>query len=150
AIGRTDYPATAIAAAESAALVWDQRQSPALVARFPAIAANTLRAVGGRLQEQQSRLREMATERVDRRIASVLLRLARRAVTRVAAGIESAFPISRQDPRRDGRGHALQREPRHQRLGSERGDRERPTTPHRPDPHALVRVAEDEAGASAL
>jgi CRP-like cAMP-binding protein len=97
AIGRTDYPATALAVAESVALAWDQQYWHALVARCPSVAASTLRAVGSRLQEQQTRLREIATERVERRIAHVLLRLVRQAGRTAGRGIEINFPITRQD-----------------------------------------------------
>jgi CRP-like cAMP-binding protein len=97
AIGRTDYPATAIAAAESVELAWDQSYWPALVARHPGVASNTLRTVGGRLQEQQTRVRELSTQRVERRIAHVLLRLVRQAGKRIERGVEITFPITRQD-----------------------------------------------------
>lgn len=97
AIGRQDYPATAIAAAESVALAWDQSYWPALVSRHPSVASNTLRTVGGRLQEQQTRVREISTQRVERRIAHVLLRLVRQAGKKIEGGIEITFPITRQD-----------------------------------------------------
>jgi CRP-like cAMP-binding protein len=42
-------------------------------------------------------MREMATERVERRVARALLRLAREAGKRTEAGIEIAMPLSRQD-----------------------------------------------------
>src|SRR5215470_9219847 len=51
AIGRDTYPGTAIAAAESVALSWEQRYWPTLVAKYPIVATNALRAVGSRLLE---------------------------------------------------------------------------------------------------
>jgi CRP/FNR family transcriptional regulator, nitrogen oxide reductase regulator len=97
AIGRDDYPATALAAADSVALAWEQSYWPALVARHPSVVSNTLRTVGGRLREQQTRVREMSTQRVERRIAHALLRLMRQAGTKVERGIEITFAITRQD-----------------------------------------------------
>jgi CRP-like cAMP-binding protein len=60
AVGRDDYPATAIAAADSVALAWDQSYWPVLVSRHPGVASNTLRTVGSRLREQHTRVREIA------------------------------------------------------------------------------------------
>jgi CRP/FNR family transcriptional regulator, nitrogen oxide reductase regulator len=97
AIGRHDYPASAIAAADSVALAWEQSYWPALVARHPSVVSNTLRTVGGRLGEQQTRVREISTQRVERRIAHALLRLVRQAGTKIERGIEIAFPVTRQD-----------------------------------------------------
>jgi CRP/FNR family transcriptional regulator, nitrogen oxide reductase regulator len=97
AIGRRDYPGTAVAADESVALAWDMDEWPALVARHPRVATNTLKTIGSRLQEQQTKVREMSTERVERRIAHVLLRLARQAGRRIETGVEIEFPITRQD-----------------------------------------------------
>jgi CRP-like cAMP-binding protein len=45
----------------------------------------------------QVRMRELSTERVERRIAHTILRLAQQAGRRTARGIEIAFPLSRQD-----------------------------------------------------
>jgi CRP-like cAMP-binding protein len=45
----------------------------------------------------QTRLREIATERVEQRIAHALLRLSKHAGRRTPNGIEIAIPLSRQD-----------------------------------------------------
>lgn len=49
------------------------------------------------MREAQTRMRELATERVERRIAHTLIRLADSAGHRVQDGLEIGFPISRQD-----------------------------------------------------
>jgi CRP-like cAMP-binding protein len=82
---------------ESVALAWPSTAWPRLVERYPALAANTLQAVGARLQESHGRVIEMSTEQVERRVAHALLRLAQQAGRNVEAGIEIDFPISRQD-----------------------------------------------------
>ncbi len=97
AIGRDTYPGTALAAAESVALAWEQAYWPALVAKYPTVAANTLRAVGSRLLEQHTKVGEMATQRIERRIARLLLRLVGQAGKKSGDGIEIDFPVSRQD-----------------------------------------------------
>lgn len=97
AIGRRDYPGTAIAAAESVALAWEMSYWHTLVALHPSIATSALRMVGSRLQEQHMRIGEMSTQRVERRIAHVLLRLVRQAGRKVESGVEIDFPITRQD-----------------------------------------------------
>lgn len=97
AIGLGHYPATAVAVDESVALAWPSAAWSRLVERHPALAANTLQAVGARLQESHGRVIEMSTEQVERRVAHALLRLAQQAGRKVESGIEIDFPISRQD-----------------------------------------------------
>lgn len=97
ALGRTTYPATATAVVDSVSLVWPSAIWPRLSQRYPALVANTLRTVGGRLQDAQTRVVEMSTEQVERRIAHALLRLAQQSGRKVEAGIQIDFPISRQD-----------------------------------------------------
>ena len=94
AMGLKQYPATATAVDDSVALAWPSAAWPRLVAKFPALATNTLQAVGSRLQESFTRVVEMSTEQVEQRVAHALVRLASRKVER---GVEIDFPISRQD-----------------------------------------------------
>lgn len=91
------YPATATAVEPTRLLCWSAAATSDLMARLPALAGNALRIVGGRIDELQQRLREVATERVERRIARVLLRLARQAGRRGDDGVEIPFALSRQD-----------------------------------------------------
>ena len=97
ALGRTTYPATATAVVDSVALVWPSAVWPRLSEKYPALLANTLRTVGSRLQDAQTRVVEMSTEQVERRIAHALLRLAQQSGRKVDTGIQIDFPISRQD-----------------------------------------------------
>jgi CRP-like cAMP-binding protein len=97
AIGLQHYPATAIAVDDSIILAWPSGIWPRLVERFPALAANTLQTVGARLQETHTRVVEMSTEQVEKRIAHALLRLANQSGRKVDHGVEIDFPISRQD-----------------------------------------------------
>lgn len=97
ALGRTTYPATAVAVVDSVALAWPSTSWERLSGRYPIFAAETLKLVGSRLQEVQTRVIEISTEEVQRRIARALLRLARQAGRKVDQGVEIDFPISRQD-----------------------------------------------------
>src|SRR5215207_2438480 len=97
AIGRTTYPATATAVVDSAALVWPSAAWPRLIEKNPALATNALQTIGSRLQEAHTRVVEMSTEQVERRVAHALLRLAKQAGRKGASGIEIDFPISRED-----------------------------------------------------
>jgi len=97
AIGLSRYPATATAVDDSVVLAWPSAAWPRLVAQHPQLATNTLAMVGGRLQETHTRVAEMSTEQVERRIAHALLRLAKQAGRKVESGVKIDFPISRQD-----------------------------------------------------
>src|SRR5579859_4531838 len=97
AIGLQRYPATATAADDSVVLAWPSGTWPRLVEKFPALAANTLQTVGARLQETHTRVAEMSTEQVEKRIAHALLRLVNQSGRKVEHGLEIDFPISRQD-----------------------------------------------------
>jgi CRP-like cAMP-binding protein len=96
-MGLKQYPATATAVDDSVALAWPSGAWPRLVAKFPALATNTLQAVGSRLQESFTRVVEMSTEQVEQRVAHTLVRLARQSGRKVERGVEIDFPISRQD-----------------------------------------------------
>jgi len=97
AIGLTKYPATATAVDDSVVLAWPSAAWPRLVAQHPALATNTLQTVGSRLQETHTRVVEMSTQQVERRIAHALLRLAKQSGRKVEHGVEIDFSISRQD-----------------------------------------------------
>jgi len=56
-----------------------------------------MQTIGERLEEAHTRIREMSTEEVERRVAHAVLRLARKAGRKEDGGIRIDFPISRQD-----------------------------------------------------
>jgi CRP-like cAMP-binding protein len=92
------YPAEATAVVDSVEISWPETTLLELIERYPQIALNLVKIVGSRLREAQERLREVATQRVDQRIAHALLRLADTNATRECKGdavIE--FPLTRQD-----------------------------------------------------
>lgn len=93
----TGYPATASAVTDSLAARWDDTATHRLLDRHPRIVVNALTIVGRRLHELQNRYRELATERVEQRIARAVLRLLEKAGRRAESGIQIEFPLSRQD-----------------------------------------------------
>lgn len=92
-----EYPASAEASTDSKVLAWDRTAVQALVLQFPVIALNILDIVAVHVHEFQDRLRELSTERVERRIARALLRLANQAGRKVSEGILIDLHLSRQD-----------------------------------------------------
>lgn len=92
-----EYPASAEASTDSKILAWDRTAVQALVLRYPVIALNILDIVAMHVREFQDRLRELSTERVERRIARALLRLANQAGRKVGEGILIDLHLSRQD-----------------------------------------------------
>jgi len=91
------YPADCSAIIDSLEISWSESTLLELIQRYPQIALNLVRIVGTRLREVEERLRELATERADQRIAHALLRLAERSapVEPDEAAIE--FPLTRED-----------------------------------------------------
>ena len=93
----TTYPGTAAAIGPTRVLVWSRAELQALLGRHPVLALNLLRLLSERLREVQERFRELATERVARRIARALLRLVRQAGRKVEDGVLIDMPLSRQN-----------------------------------------------------
>ena len=89
------YPATPVAIEDGMTLYWSAAATARLIAEHPRLAANAIELIGGRLEELQERLRELATQRVERRIAATLLRMVRQAGRRVDAGVEIPFALTR-------------------------------------------------------
>jgi len=81
------------------ALCWDADVIRQAMLASSRLAVNALDLIGARLREAQDRLRELATERVERRIARALLRLAASATDggEASAAVTFDFPLSRQD-----------------------------------------------------
>ena len=97
ALRRPDYPGTSTAVVESLALAWPMAAWDGILERHPTLAVNAMQTIGGRLQEAHARLRELATEEVERRVAHAVLRLASQSGKKEAAGIRIDFPVSKQD-----------------------------------------------------
>lgn len=97
ALNRPDYPGTARAAVDCVVVAWPMSDWDAVVETNPRLAVNAMKTIGERLDEAHTRLREMSTEEVERRVAHAVLRLAEKAGREEAGGTRIDFPISRQD-----------------------------------------------------
>ena len=97
ALGRTTYPATAMTADDCVALCWPNRMWPQFIARYDGFATETYKVVGERVGEMNNRIVELATQQVEQRVASAILRLINQMGQKVAGGIEVGFPITRQN-----------------------------------------------------
>jgi CRP/FNR family transcriptional regulator, nitrogen oxide reductase regulator len=101
AIGAVDagavYPACAQALEESSALAIPSDKFRDLLAERPHLSFGLMKLMTGYIQEMQERYREMATEKVEQRIARVLMRLAGQTGKRVEQGVLIELPFSRQD-----------------------------------------------------
>jgi CRP-like cAMP-binding protein len=97
ALGRTTYPASAIAAVDCVVLAWPSSLWSEFASAYPSFGASTYKTVGNRLQDAHTRVVEMSTEHVDRRVAHALLKLVNQTGRKTEEGLMIDFPISRQD-----------------------------------------------------
>jgi CRP/FNR family transcriptional regulator, nitrogen oxide reductase regulator len=95
--GQTHSPITAEAVEITHTAVWSRDAIVRLMERHSALAMNAVAIVTERYGQLQTRLRELSTENVERRLARTLVRLTEEAARRTARGLEIAFPLSRQD-----------------------------------------------------
>ncbi|HIE56298.1 MAG TPA: Crp/Fnr family transcriptional regulator [Chromatiaceae bacterium] len=87
------YPLTAEAVTDCLLLGWSSQAMQQLMEQYPRIALNALKSVTGRFLELQNRYRELATERVEQRIAHALLRLSQNTAKPHPAAFCSSCPI---------------------------------------------------------
>ncbi len=90
------YPLTAEAVTDCLLLGWSSQTMQQLMEQYPRIALNTLKFITSRFVELQDRYRELATKRVEQRIAHALLRLSQKHGQSTSDGIFLKLPNSRQ------------------------------------------------------
>lgn len=92
------YPATAQALGPSTVLAIESSFLKEMLQTRPHLSINLMQLMTGYIMEMQERYRELATERVERRIALTILRLAGQVGKRVAGKeMTVELPLSRQD-----------------------------------------------------
>jgi CRP/FNR family transcriptional regulator, nitrogen oxide reductase regulator len=91
------YPADAVTLVETLEASWSEAELMELMDRHPQIAINVIHIIGKRLHEVQDRVRELATQRAERRVAHTVLRLARQAGHATVDGTAIEFPLRRKD-----------------------------------------------------
>jgi CRP/FNR family transcriptional regulator, nitrogen oxide reductase regulator len=141
--GSATYPASARAQERSVVLRLPAEQFTTLIREQPDFAMAVVAELGRRLREAEARIRDLQSERVERRLARALLRLANKTGTRHADGIELGVPLTRQDLA-ELAGTTLSTASRTLSAWDQQGivasARERVTILR---PHALVAIAED-------
>jgi CRP/FNR family transcriptional regulator, nitrogen oxide reductase regulator len=91
------YPATAQAVENSTAMAWNTAQLRELAGKEPSISFNTMQLMHGYITELQERQQALVSERVEQRIARVLLKLASQSGRKVEEGVLIDMPLTRQD-----------------------------------------------------
>jgi len=94
---RASYPVSAEAMEASTALAWRGELLYELARRDPGLGLKMTELMYSHLLEIQTRFRELATERVEQRVARALLRLASLAGRRMESGVLIDLPLSRQE-----------------------------------------------------
>ncbi len=143
AVRKIEYPVSAQAVGDSAALSWGREQIAGLIDRYPLIRDNAMQIMARQIGEFQSRIRELSTQRVERRVARTLLRLAQQSGVKTKEGVLINLPLSRQDLG-EMTGATVFTVSRILKQWEQQGlvisGREKVIIAH---PHGLVRIAED-------
>jgi CRP-like cAMP-binding protein len=141
--GEATYPASARAQESAVVLQLPAESFRDLIAHQPTFALAVVQELGQRLRTAEARIRELQTERVERRIARALLRLANKTGVKTEAGIELGSRLTRQDLA-ELAGTTLSTASRTLSAWDQQGivqaGRERVTIL---EPHRLVAIAED-------
>jgi len=90
-----NHTCSARAMEQCKALVWEYTRLQMLVTQYPQLRKNISQILAGRLQELEERFREIATEKVARRLALALSRLLKQVGKKSADGIE--ISLSREE-----------------------------------------------------
>jgi CRP/FNR family transcriptional regulator, nitrogen oxide reductase regulator len=97
ALNETPYPVTAEAVEDSSAAGWNRDTLLDLMQLYPQLAINGMQMVGRRFTQMQNRFQEIATQRVEQRVARALLRLVRQFGRRLPEGVLIDMPLRRED-----------------------------------------------------
>jgi CRP-like cAMP-binding protein len=91
------YPAGAQAMENSTAIAWDSDHLRKLAELEPSIPLNAMHLMHDYITELQERQKALVTDRVEQRIARILLKLAAQYGRKVEEGVLINFPLTRQD-----------------------------------------------------
>src|SRR5512136_1248509 len=90
------HPATAVAMTDTLTLSLEREAYLRLIRQYPDIALRIIALLGDRLQAAM-KMRALSTERVDVRLANILLKLGDKVGERTGEGIRINLPLTRQD-----------------------------------------------------
>ncbi len=142
------YPATAVAERDTVLVGWSGKALDQLFLEVPRLCRNALGILSSRINEMQNRFAELAAERTERRLARALLRLVSQVGKKEKVGVSLDLALTRQDLA-EMIGTTLFSVSRILSDWSARGwvklGRQQV---HLLDPHAIVRIAEEEEPAS--
>ena len=93
----TEYPLSAQASEPSFAIYWSRDVILQVVQQYPILALNTVQMMSEHAHELQERFTQLATERVERRLARTLLRLANQTGRKTPEGVLIDMPLTRKD-----------------------------------------------------
>jgi CRP/FNR family transcriptional regulator len=91
------YPASAVAMEDSSILMFEKSSFLHTIKKEPSIAWEIIMDLSRKLRDASQTLKEVASERVERRIASLLLRLGEYYGEKMGNVIELKFPLTRQE-----------------------------------------------------
>ena len=97
ALAAGTHPVSAVAVAETVTCEWPDAVMASLRERHGRLAVNALRLVATRLYDLQEQHRQLAENKVERRIARALVRLIRHWGTRTGEGVLIDLPVSSDD-----------------------------------------------------
>lgn len=97
ALGRDTYPADAVAAVDCVVLAWPNMIWGEVTEKHPSFASNTYKTVGSRLQDAVDTIVEMATAKVEQRVANAIVKLVAQTGKKTEEGILIDMPLTRQD-----------------------------------------------------
>lgn len=92
-----NFPVTAQAVEPTRLMRWTAEGMKGLMLRYPQMAINAIRILSGYVLQFQDRIRELSTEKVERRVARALLRLAEQTGRAVVGGLAIELRLTRQD-----------------------------------------------------
>ena len=96
-IGDEEYPGSCQTADDAVVLAMPGTTIRALIYQHPQFAIKVVHLLAQRLHEAHDHIRELTAERVERRLARAVLRLAKKVGIKTTQGIRLDMPLSRQD-----------------------------------------------------
>ncbi len=97
ALSYMEYPLSSEAIEPCTAVGWSRETMRQLMREYPQLGLNGINMIGRRFALLQKRLQEMATERVEQRVARAILRLVRQFGRRTESGVLLDIPITREE-----------------------------------------------------
>jgi CRP/FNR family transcriptional regulator, nitrogen oxide reductase regulator len=92
-----NFPVSAQVVEDCRVMLWDKETMKQLMVRYPQISLNAIQILSKYILQFQDRIRELTSERVERRIVRALLRLAQQVGRKEDQGVVINLSLTRQD-----------------------------------------------------